>query len=84
MAGGDDPAGPTEGREVDVTLGEGGPAAAFCRWCGRPTGTCDGVACRSELDPPRFCPTCGGRLRVVVIPTGYRATCRHHGEPAPA
>lgn len=52
---------------------------AFCRWCGSPEGTCDQVSCRRELDPPRHCPTCGRRLRVVVIPTGYRAACRDHG-----
>ena len=66
---------------VPVELGGRRPAPdAFCRWCGAPDGGCDGVACRHELDPPRFCPTCGRRLRVVVIPTGHRATCRDHGE----
>jgi hypothetical protein len=57
-------------------------AAAFCRWCGKSAGTpgCEGGACRRPLDPPRCCPTCGRRLRVVVIPTGVTATCRDHGD----
>ena len=52
----------------------------FCRWCGTPAGGCDQSSCARELDPPRHCPVCGGRLRVVVIPTGFRASCRTHGE----
>lgn len=56
----------------------------FCRWCGQPAGGCDQVSCARELDPPRSCPTCGRRLRVVVIPTGFTATCRDHGELTPA
>ncbi len=39
--------------------------------------------CRRELDPPRFCPTCGRRLRVKVHPAGWEASCRDHG-PLPA
>ena len=39
--------------------------------------------CRRELDPPRFCPTCGRRLRVQVAPTGVTATCRDHGPVDP-
>ena len=55
----------------------------FCRWCGQPAGGCDQVSCARELDPPRSCPTCGRRLRVVVIPTGFTATCRDHGDLTP-
>ena len=55
---------------------------AFCRWCGKPAGACDQVSCRREFDPPRSCPTCGRRLRVLVIPTGFTATCRTHGDVA--
>jgi hypothetical protein len=54
-------------------------AAAYCRWCGSAAGECDGSTCRRELDPPRFCPTCGRRLRVQVTPTGFTASCRDHG-----
>jgi hypothetical protein len=38
------------------------------------------LECRRELDPPRFCPICGRRLRVLVTPVGWRANCRDHGE----
>ena len=51
-------------------------ADAFCRWCG--TAGCD-AGCRRELDPPRYCPTCGKRLRVLVTPRRAEATCRTHG-----
>jgi hypothetical protein len=54
-------------------------ADPFCRWCGTEVGGCDGVTCRRPLDPPRFCPTCGHRLRVQVTPTGFDASCRTHG-----
>ncbi|WCO66078.1 hypothetical protein PO878_16380 [Iamia majanohamensis] len=53
------------------------PAPAHCDGCGRPEGACAG--CRSPHDPPRFCPTCGRRLAVVVTPTGHRGRCRDHG-----
>lgn len=52
---------------------------AFCRWCGTPERGCDQASCRRELDPPRFCPTCGRGLKVQVSPTGYLARCREHG-----
>ncbi len=50
----------------------------FCRACGHPeaAGEHDGCDLRLQLDPPRFCATCGRRLDVQVFPTGYRATCR--------
>ena len=51
---------------------------ARCTGCGLPLSECAG--CRRDLDPPRFCPRCGRRLRVVVSPAGYRADCREHGE----
>ncbi|WP_208029653.1 biotin synthase auxiliary protein BsaP [Rhabdothermincola sediminis] len=56
----------------------------WCRWCGARAGACDQAACRRALDPPRHCPSCGRRLRVVVIPTGFEATCREHGPLPPA
>ncbi|NCY17347.1 MAG: hypothetical protein EBX39_11390 [Actinobacteria bacterium] len=52
----------------------------FCRWCGTAVAEHPALECRLELDPPRFCPTCGRRLRVLVTPSGWRATCRDHGE----
>lgn len=57
-----------------------GPADDFCRWCGTAAGGCDQTSCRRALDPPRHCPECGRRLRVLVTPAGVRAECRHHGE----
>jgi len=68
--------------ETPVELSGRPVADAFCRWCGKAAGECDQVACRREFDPPRVCPTCGRRLRVLVIPTGYTATCRDHGPVA--
>ncbi|HET6793086.1 MAG TPA: hypothetical protein VFH45_01510 [Acidimicrobiales bacterium] len=56
--------------------------AGHCTGCGRPAGECAG--CARELDPPRFCPDCGRRLRVVVTPGGWRASCRNHGALTPA
>ena len=53
---------------------------AFCRWCGTAAGGCDQTSCRRQLDPPRHCPSCGRRLRVLVTPGGVRASCRDHGD----
>ena len=50
----------------------------YCLGCGRSEEDCDGT-CRSPLDPPRYCPTCGTRLFVQVTPNGYTARCRKHG-----
>jgi len=50
---------------------------AHCRWCGA-AEPCGG-GCRRELDPPRFCPECGRRARVLVTPLRVEATCRDHG-----
>ncbi|MDE3086164.1 MAG: hypothetical protein KGJ77_05295 [Acidobacteriota bacterium] len=63
----------------DRRAGPGAPSGpgACCTGCGLPTDACEG--CRRPLDPPRFCPHCGGRLAVRVTPAGYRATCRAHG-----
>ncbi|MHB8288497.1 MAG: biotin synthase auxiliary protein BsaP [Acidimicrobiales bacterium] len=51
---------------------------SYCAGCGKPSGECNG--CRSELDPPRYCPKCGQRLRVQVMPGHFLAQCRTHGE----
>ena len=85
----DGPPDPGEGGPPAVGVGmpgRSGPAPAFCLWCGRPSGTggdCADSSCRRELDPPRFCPTCGRRLRVQVAPTGVTASCRDHGPVTP-
>ena len=52
---------------------------AWCPACGRPVDEGDHARCRrvhSDLDPPRYCATCGNRLDVQVYPTGFVATCR--------
>ena len=54
-------------------------ADAHCRWCGVAAAEHRPEPCRRQLDPPRFCPTCGRRLRVQVHPTGWAASCRDHG-----
>ena len=48
-----------------------------CDGCGRLTSECSG--CRTEHDPPRFCPVCGVRMAVLVTPNGYRSRCQAHG-----
>jgi hypothetical protein len=46
----------------------------YCTGCGKPSTECPG--CGRALDPPRFCPECGRRMAVTVIPTGWTARCR--------
>ena len=55
-----------------------GRLAGFCRHCGRERAACPGE-CQRPLDPPHFCPRCGRKLVVQVVPTGHRAHCRDHG-----
>ncbi|MHB1536225.1 MAG: biotin synthase auxiliary protein BsaP [Acidimicrobiales bacterium] len=52
-----------------------------CAGCGLPVAGCNTAgACTGPFEPPRHCTTCGKRLRVVIIPTGWTATCREHGD----
>jgi dethiobiotin synthetase len=51
---------------------------AWCRHCGRERPACRGE-CQRPFDPPHFCPRCGRKLVVQVVPTGHRAHCRAHG-----
>ncbi len=53
---------------------------SHCTACGRSTSACSG--CGRELDPPRYCATCGTRLAVRVSPRGWIGRCKHHGEVA--
>ena len=32
------------------------------------------------LEPPRFCPLCGRRMKVQVNPMGWTAECSRHGD----
>ena len=36
-----------------------------------------------QLEPPRFCATCGRRLKVQVSPMGWWASCSRHGVNGP-
>ncbi|MDE3204906.1 MAG: hypothetical protein KGQ66_11915 [Acidobacteriota bacterium] len=54
---------------------------SFCSGCGRGTAECPrGGQCTGRFEPPRYCGSCGRRMRVVVTPAGWRARCRDHGE----
>ena len=53
-------------------------------WCDRCGGTLDvgdHSDCRAarELEPPRFCAQCRRRMKVQVLPAGWRAECVEHG-----
>ncbi|OLB81916.1 MAG: hypothetical protein AUI14_01650 [Actinobacteria bacterium 13_2_20CM_2_71_6] len=56
----------------------------FCDRCGGALTTAVHVACRAAraLEPPRFCPSCRRRMKVQVLPAGWRAVCVEHGETA--
>ncbi|SCL31321.1 hypothetical protein [Micromonospora inyonensis] len=53
----------------------------WCDRCGEPVGASAHEACRTArtLEPPRYCPSCRRRMKVQVLPTGWRATCVEHG-----
>lgn len=51
----------------------GAPAQDCCPACGGPLLELDHAIC--AYDPPRFCTRCGRRLKVQVLPDGYRARC---------
>jgi hypothetical protein len=40
----------------------------------------DACAAARALEPPRYCPTCRRRLKVQVLPIGWRAVCVEHGQ----
>jgi hypothetical protein len=55
---------------------------SYCDRCGGELGTApDHAACRAAraLEPPRFCPSCRRRMKVQVLPAGWRAVCAEHG-----
>jgi hypothetical protein len=53
----------------------------FCDRCGRRLGDGDHAGCLAarRLEPPRYCPDCGRRMKVQVVPAGWTATCVEHG-----
>jgi len=63
-------------------VGTGGPA--WCDRCGGALAEGDHEPCRAAraLEPPRFCVHCRRRMRVQVLPAGWRATCVEHGDLA--
>jgi len=54
----------------------------YCDRCGGVHDTDGHPACRAAraLEPPRFCPRCRRRMKVQVLPAGWRAVCVEHGE----
>jgi hypothetical protein len=55
------------------------------RWCDRCGGSLTSVPhdeCERarRLEPPRYCQRCGRRMKVQVLPGGWRAVCVQHGE----
>jgi Aminotransferase class I and II len=52
--------------------------AVRCDGCGSPIAEGDHFRCRARraaTDPPRFCTSCGRKLVVQVLPTGWKARC---------
>ncbi|MHB2022417.1 MAG: biotin synthase auxiliary protein BsaP [Mycobacteriales bacterium] len=56
-------------------------AGAFCDRCGRAIreGGHERCANARALEPPRFCPVCGRRMKVQVTPLHWTALCVEHG-----
>jgi hypothetical protein len=62
--------------------------ASYCDRCGGELAVAPAAgslanhaACRAAraLEPPRFCPSCRRRMKVQVLPAGWRAVCAEHG-----
>jgi hypothetical protein len=49
-----------------------------CALCGQP-GVHSSHVTALELEPPRYCVSCGRRMVVQVHPTGWSAKCVEHG-----
>ena len=50
----------------------------YCDACGKDASSGDHTRCRERrgaTDPPRYCTVCARKLKVQVLPTGYRAEC---------
>ncbi|HEY1488931.1 MAG TPA: hypothetical protein VGF84_22680 [Micromonosporaceae bacterium] len=53
-------------------------------WCDRcgdavTAGAHDDCRAARELEPPRYCGQCRRRMKVQVMPAGWRASCVEHG-----
>lgn len=57
-------------------------AAHWCDRCGGALreGSHEACAAARALEPPRYCPRCRRRMKVQVLPAGWRAACVAHGE----
>jgi hypothetical protein len=53
----------------------------WCDRCGGKLAEGSHDECRTAraLEPPRYCPECRRRMKVQVMPTGWRASCVEHG-----
>jgi len=69
---------PVGSTPVGSTPGGTTRVGPYCTGCVHTLLECAG--CGRTLDPPRFCPQCGRRMAVQVIPTGWVARCRDHAE----
>jgi hypothetical protein len=59
---------------------------SYCAGCGQPAQTGDHAACarrQEQTDTPRFCTICGRKLKVQVLPFGWRAECVRCGVLSP-
>lgn len=56
--------------------------AHWCDRCGGSLREGSHTACVAAraLEPPRYCPRCRRRMKVQVLPAGWRAACVAHGE----
>jgi hypothetical protein len=57
-------------------------AGSWCDRCGEAIGSGDHAGCLAAraLEPPRYCAFCRRRLKVQVLPAGWRSVCVEHGE----
>ncbi|HEY4852837.1 MAG TPA: hypothetical protein VII22_18785 [Streptosporangiaceae bacterium] len=58
----------------------------FCDRCGGRAGDGDHAQCAAarELEPPRYCSSCGRRTVVKVTPRGWSSSCVRHGTTSTA
>ncbi|MGH3544396.1 MAG: hypothetical protein ACRDPW_00440 [Mycobacteriales bacterium] len=71
-----------------ASAADAGTAASprWCERCGKPVAktalnVTEHATCLAAqlLEPPRYCPGCGRRMKVQVLPDGWRAVCVEHG-----
>ena len=69
---------------VDISPEGGLPApvgaGVFNVYTGAPAGSTVPAAAQLGLEPPRFCARCRRRMKVQVMPGGWRAECSEHGD----